>query len=379
MIYDLIIVGAGVAGMSAALQAAKMGAKVALVEREEYVGGVAQTAFHVTLCGFFANDFADPFTILNSGLSNQIVDDLVDTGDARKEQIGKTEVLLTKPNALMTLFEAYLQKEDIDCFMGSELESIIVRNNEIECLELDRNGESLSLKAKAYIDASGCAQIAELSGAELLDIHDRQLGALCAQVSGVDSENALLSVSTAFHIRSIVEELKLFPEMIYSVVHRGSDIKRSVLKISVEANRNYNSVLDASKTLVAELKLRYNAWADAEILDWSSKISQRDDKRILGKSVLMHDDVKMAKKEGGVVKGAWPIEFWDLERGPRYEYLEPGDYYIIPDNCLRSKSYRNLYAAGKTISADSFTLASARVVGTAIATGERAAFIAMNE
>ena len=38
--YDLIVIGSGPAGHHAAIQAAKIGRRVAIVERQEFVGGV---------------------------------------------------------------------------------------------------------------------------------------------------------------------------------------------------------------------------------------------------------------------------------------------------------------------------------------------------
>lgn len=377
MNYDLIVVGAGVSGMSAAIKASQMGAKVALIEKENYLGGVASRAFHVTLCGFFLNDQDNPFTLLNDGLSSVVVDDLIGSGVAAKKEIGKTEVLLTYPTALPALFDGYFERNNVELLLNTELISVNHNDNNIESVTVERSGETFDLQARSYLDASGSAILSELSAASILDVNERQLAALCAKVIDVDVSDSLTPVITSYNIRKIVEEFELFPEMAYSVVH-GSHEGYLILKISVDPNRDYGQVLKAANKLVATLALRYDAWINAKVLEWSRGIVLRDDKRILGKAVLEHQQVLSAVKGEGSVKGAWPVEFWHINKGPRYEYLPQGDFYVIPDDCMRSNSLENLYAAGKSISADSYALASARVVGTAIATGERAAVLALN-
>ena len=51
--YDVVIVGGGTAGVSAAVGAAKTGAKTLLIERNAYLGGEATHSGVSTFCGFF--------------------------------------------------------------------------------------------------------------------------------------------------------------------------------------------------------------------------------------------------------------------------------------------------------------------------------------
>lgn len=378
MDYDLIVVGAGVAGIASAIKASQVGAKVALIEQENYLGGVASRAFHVTLCGFFANDPDKPFSVLNEGLCSVIVDDLIGSGVATKKDIGKTEVLLTYPSALPTLLEGYLERTSVDLFFNSSVIDVECTDNHIQSLSFRHDIETKQFSAKSFVDASGNAILSKLSEQSLIEVKDRQLAALCAKVIDVDVSDSLTPVITAYNIRKIVEEYDLFPEMAYSVVH-GTHKGYLVLKISVDPRRDYGQVLKAANKLVATLAVKYKAWQYAKVLDWSGGIVLRDDDRMMGRAILEHKQVLDAYKGNGVVKGAWPVEFWHIDRGPRYEYLDTGDYYVVDDDCLRSANLDNLYSAGKSISADSFALASARVVGTAIATGERSAGLALNK
>ena len=83
----------------------------------------------------------------------------------------------------------------------------------------------------------------------------------------------------------------------------------------------------------------------------------------------------------GVARGAWPVEFWDDRPGPQMTFFASDDYYEIPAGALCSRDFVNLYFAGKSFAASDDAIASARVIGTCLATvyaaGRMAAFASM--
>ncbi len=81
--------------------------------------------------------------------------------------------------------------------------------------------------------------------------------------------------------------------------------------------------------------------------------------------------------EDGIARGSWPIELWEEGRlGATYEYLEDGQTYDIPLRCLRPREVKNLFMAGRCLSASREALGSARVIGTCLATGAAAGIAA---
>jgi hypothetical protein len=57
-------------------------------------------------------------------------------------------------------------------------------------------------------------------------------------------------------------------------------------------------------------------------------------------------------------------------------FLKPGDHYQVPARCLQSNQIKNLYMAGRNISATNEAIASARVMGTCLQTGYAAGIMA---
>jgi len=106
-------------------------------------------------------------------------------------------------------------------------------------------------------------------------------------------------------------------------------------------------------------------------------VLNREGLRVSGEYTLKTTDVIKGRKfSDGVVKNAWPIEFWDQKKGPQYQYLKSGEYYQIPIRCLKAKDILNLYCAGRCISVSQEALGSTRVMGTCMSLGEEAGFAA---
>ena len=79
------------------------------------------------------------------------------------------------------------------------------------------------------------------------------------------------------------------------------------------------------------------------------------------------------KQEDAVACGAWPCEMHNkLTSMLSYQFIKDDDYYGIPLRAITSKNIHNLYAAGRTVSADPVAFASVRVMGTGFATGHAA-------
>jgi hypothetical protein len=63
------------------------------------------------------------------------------------------------------------------------------------------------------------------------------------------------------------------------------------------------------------------------------------------------------------------MERWGQSRRPEMTFFEEGEYYEIPLDCLRPAELDNVFVAGRCLSAATGAMTSARVIGTALATG----------
>ncbi|MGW8322369.1 MAG: FAD-dependent oxidoreductase, partial [Thermodesulfobacteriota bacterium] len=150
---------------------------------------------------------------------------------------------------------------------------------------------------------------------------------------------------------------------------------KGFLKFSVPASiaRPETFALENSEKAITLLKERLPAFRKARVAYASRHVFARETQRLEAEYVLTEHDVVSGRKFGdGLVKNAWPVEFWHPEKGPVYKYLAPGDYYEIPLRCLRPAGVGNLLATGTGLCADPQAHASARVMGPCMALGDKA-------
>ena len=63
------------------------------------------------------------------------------------------------------------------------------------------------------------------------------------------------------------------------------------------------------------------------------------------------------------------MERWTASPRPEMNYFAEREFYEIPFCCLRAQGLENLFVAGRCLSATAGAMTSARVIGTALATG----------
>jgi hypothetical protein len=103
----------------------------------------------------------------------------------------------------------------------------------------------------------------------------------------------------------------------------------------------------------------------------TGRVGIRDGGRIMGEYCLTAEDVRQGRKfEDAACRCCWPIEFWDPEQGVSLEYLPAGSHYEIPLRSLKVRGLPNVWAAGKSLSADRYAQASARIAGCCWSMGE---------
>lgn len=89
--------------------------------------------------------------------------------------------------------------------------------------------------------------------------------------------------------------------------------------------------------------------------------------------MLSADDLIRSRRfEDEAALAGWPLEMRETARGPRFRYFDQPEPAGIPASCLRARSLPGMFFAGRCLSCDHEALASVRVMGTCLATGQAA-------
>ncbi|RPJ17213.1 MAG: FAD-dependent oxidoreductase [Desulfobacteraceae bacterium] len=381
---DILVAGAGLAGIAAAVRAAREGASTLLVEKTGFPGGIPVSGMHRYICGLFPTGEHIPVKTLNGGIAEEICSGLKRlSSDTRILQMGKVYVLSFRTKDLVGILKALSEKETGPGILyEKKVVSVTTENSIIKSVTAEGRTGKIRIIPRRVIDCSGDGSLIRLSRAEhqVSPPRKRQLAGFCFKIKGINDPEDMAPISVPYCISAAVRRKKLPPYLKYTKFTKGDVPDEGYCLISIPAGGGAGKISKAGSYAVrahAILSESLSSFGKSYIDEFSPVILEREGLRMTGEYILTKDDVLSARKfNDGVVKNAWPIEIWDREKGPSFRYLETGAYYEIPLRCLKSMNIKNLYCAGRCISASSEALGSTRVMGTCISLGEQAGLAA---
>ena len=381
---DVLIVGGGVSGLAAAVGAARGGCEVLLIEKEMQLGGMFCKGLGFPICGLFGIEDNVPNGTLNDGLASEFYHHICETQTNPLMRLGRVWVCRSSPKGAVVFFESQIEQADHVCSLkDSVLHRVEIENGRIGEVQV-LSGETLvSINPKVVIECSGDGAVLACcpESTLLYDQKARALAGVVIRVDQVQTDDTMLSIRVP-HILAKASQEGIVPLSLgfttYLPLEKPGE---GVLKLSVlpdlslaEQKRFFDQTL---MTVWDLLQREIPSLARARIVETSSGLLQRVGLRGHGQHILTEADVISARKfDGKGVKCAWPMEYWDREKGPQYHYLDTGQYFEIPLACLISMSINNLFLAGLCISATERAISAARVMGTCISLGETAGILA---
>lgn len=169
---DVLVAGGGIAGIAAALAAARNGADVLLIEKQCMVGGLATSgliAGYLPLCD--GNGVQVSFGIaeellrlsIRLGAQSELPEHWLEKGPAEERKKKRYEVQFN-PQYLALLAERQLTEENIHILYDTRICVVKYRENRIEGIMAENESGRFAITAKSYVDATGTALLYELAG-----------------------------------------------------------------------------------------------------------------------------------------------------------------------------------------------------------------------
>lgn len=348
--YDIAVIGGGAAGIAAAVVAARAGAEVLLTDKNPGVGGTGGFSGLTTLCGLYD----DAGNFLNGGFPKEFAEAIAESSPIKS---GRLRVLPYRPEKFRAAAEKFLAEcKPLKTIWGAPLQNVAVENGKIVSVE--------GFEIGAVIDCTGTAEVAQKTGSETLATDGTtQASAMVFQLRGVKREIA----STADAARVLLPVIRAgFPAL-----HFHPNLEPD----SITAK--FSGAPEQVPKLLEFLRANVPGFEHCFSPQTNFAVSHRAGKMIVGEYVLTGADVLGAKKfPDAVGRGAWPVEQWGPGGKANVRFLPADEFYEIPERSLRAAKIKNLFMAGKSISADADAIASARVMGCCLATGAAAGKLA---
>jgi hypothetical protein len=376
---DVLVVGAGISGVAAAISASRGGAKTILIEKNSSFGGIAADCRHRYICGLYPK---------NTGIAKEIIRTL-QTLDSKSKftHIGKLPVFYFQPKDLELILRKLINKEkDLKVFYNCSATGVKKVNNAIVSVRAAQGpGLNLTFNPSMVIDATGQGTIIKLSKAQykLAPLKSRQLAGFTFEIQGIEDLSGLLPIKVSYYLSNAVNQKKLPACFKFTNFTYGQTKNSGIIKLNLPASRIYRGAHEAKKyasLIYAYLRRTLPELKNSRMHRVAANIHEREGLRLAGQHTLTGSEVLNAIKfPDAIAKGYWPIEFWHPKYGQKIKYLKnTGKFYEIPLRCLKSKNITNLLATGKCISTTPEALASSRVMGTCIYLGEAAGREAAN-
>ena len=170
---DVIVIGGGVAGIAAAVAAARQGVKVTLIEKSIVLGGLA-TSGHV--CVYLPIDDGNGNKVYG-GLAEELLHICI-----RYSQNNLPEVWKSKPDTAPPDSERYManffiphavlsldeftEKEGVDVVFDAVFSEPIMEGNTVKGIIVESKSGRTAYMAKMFVDASGDADLVYRAGAD---------------------------------------------------------------------------------------------------------------------------------------------------------------------------------------------------------------------
>jgi hypothetical protein len=348
--YDIAVIGSGAAGIAAAVTAARLGCDTLMLDKNPALGGIGGLSGLTTLCGLYDDEGKH----LNDGFAQEFAGAIT---EAPALKMGRVWVLPYRPAKFRTAAQNFiLASPRLRSVWHSPLASVVVENDRIISL----NGFTVG----AVIDCSGVAEVARATGAKCLQTDDStQAPAVIFPLHNVTRVPA-----TPADVAKIMLPLVRagFPPLSFQ-----PNLDTGAVTIK------FTGLPEQVPSLLKYLRDSVPGFENSETPYTKFLVTRRDGRMIIGEHVLTGNEVLSGRTfDDAVARCAWPVEQWNIEGKASLRYLPPGAHYEIPARSLRAAKLKNLFMAGKTISADVDAIASARVMGCCLATGAAAGKLA---
>jgi glycine/D-amino acid oxidase-like deaminating enzyme len=378
---DICIVGAGIAGVSAALEAAQLGRNVVIVDGLPALGGQAVNSIIGTFCGLFAN--GNHGHQVTHGIADGILRDLGEQGALHYRHGGpsNTTVVMYDEVALSRWIEEAIRKANVTVLLGAVMRGVSRDGGRVRSIEFATRYGDVCVSAAGFVDASGDAALTWEAGFACRENADGPLyGSQMVVLEGVDEANHPQRPEMVARMQEKGGEYGLIRRDGFSFVFPGrgiSLINMTHVETPLEplaASRNALAGKAMADDVIRFLKTEYPAaFARARVRAYGFP-GIRQTRWIYGCQQLTVHDVRAGTKfPDAIARTGWPIELHDRPDSYVWEPFGDDHLHYVPFGSLVPDEADNLVAVGRCIDGDAAALSSVRVMGPCIAMGAAAA------
>ena len=376
---DLCVVGAGISGVSAAIEAARLGRDVILVDGLPAVGGQAVNSIIGMIVGLFGN--GPNGKQLTHGIADDILRDLGASGDLEVRMGGVSPNAFYSEVALGRWVERKILELNITPLVGAVLRRVHLEQRRVTELELATRYGDVMVRADGFVDATGDAALVWQAGLECQEPAEGVIyGSQMMVIENFDDAHRPTRDEVSARLRDRSEHYGLTRRdgfamdlpggrtAIVNMTHIENPLDPfAASRKGIEGKEQADRALNFLKAEFPE------AFGAARVRAYGLP-GMRQTRWIVGCHHLTVDEVRRGVKlEDAIARTAWPLEQHHHAEGYAWEPFAEDHLHYVPFGSLTPPDADNLVAAGRAIDGDATALSSVRVMGPCIAMGAAAA------
>jgi hypothetical protein len=384
---DFCVVGGGMAGLAAAIAAARQGMSVALMHDRPVLGGNASSECRIHICG--ADIHNTNKNMRETGILEEIRLDNLRRNAGRNFSVWDTilyEKARYQPNLELLL--------NCSC-LDAEMDGAAIRS--VTGWQLTTQTRH-RVRAKVFADCSGDGVLAPLTGA-LCRMGREGRSEYGESIAPVQADNRTMGMTCLFAAKRLAAPQPFEPPAwAYAFDDCGQlpsgHGSHGWLEMGywwIELGGEHDAIANTETLRDELLKITYGVWdhiknrcpdrqqAENWTLDWLQFLpAKRESRRYVGDHVLCQSDIEAAGRfDDRVAYGGWsmddhhPAGFWatKVPAPPTIFHPAPSPYGI-PYCSLYSRNVANLMFAGRDASCTHAAMSSTRVMGTGCSMGQ---------
>jgi hypothetical protein len=346
--YDVVVVGGGIAGVSAALAARRSGCRVLLIEKSVVLGGLATLgfiAYYLPLCDGRGKK-------VTGGISEELLHLSIKYGyhdlqpewkDGRGLGATKRYTTIFSPPEFIYALDELMLSEGVDLLFDTVFSKPVMAGARCEAVIVENKGGRVAYRAQMFIDATGDADLLFRSGAKCTE-EKNYLAYWFYKTDLAMMEKAVASGNIKDGI---------------SLEWRGSFLSDGSYTLGEKEYRGTDAaditrfVLTGRKTLQKEIAK--NREEKGSIIALPGMAQYRRTRRIDGLYCLAESDA---------------LRSFDDSIGCTGHWLKPGIVYEIPYRSLVTENVENVFASGRIIASSGDAWEAIRVIPPAAVTGQ---------
>jgi hypothetical protein len=364
---EVLVCGGGFAGVAAAVSAARNGAKVLLLEKDGYLGGLCTAGLVIT---------TPP---LDNGLNAEIARRLLKKESYVQTRASEAEIVglnfhALDPEILKYQFVGMLLEHGVEILFHTYIVGPVLEGGKITGIIMENKAGRQAVLAKVVVDATGDADVAASAGAPFRLY--RKPMTMMFNLVGVDVEKVLARIGNWGGVRKLVKEgmdqgminfeIGLLPQFgspgVYmeKLVHDGqvNVWSGNVLDLNgvdpFDLTRAEIVTREHAMRMSAFLKEHIPGFEKSRIEVTANQVGVRATRQIVGEASPNSHEVRNTLFPDTVVK----------------PYA--GSEMRLPYGCLLPREVENLLVAGRCLSAEEEALGQLRLLPVCSATGEAA-------